>query len=142
MMRTVKLVAVVAMALFLVGPASAIDMCFQVHTYLFVMKSYKRPSKGKCRPLTGYEASTAVPHPATGTACLNATGDTLYVHWNAMLEESGSSVHLTSRTQLPYPSSSGGVTHFCTLRSPPFGNSCGNTAGPQSAFACQPAPLP
>ena len=140
-MWSIKRVGIVAAVLLYAGQASAVDMCFQVHTYLFVMKSYKRPLPGKCRPLTGYEASTAVPHPATGTVCLNAFGNTLYVHWNAMMEQSGA-VHLTSRTQLPYPSLTGGVTHFCTMRSPPFENSCGNTVSPQSAFPCDPAPLP
>jgi hypothetical protein len=136
-----RLFVIVGMVLLLVGPASAVDMCFQVSSYLFVMKSYKRPSKGKCRQLTGYEASTAVPHPATGTACLNAFGNALYVHWNAVLEEQGNApVAVSSRTYLPYPSLTSGYTHICTMEN--SGNLCGVTILPQSAFPCAPAPLP
>lgn len=139
-MRLWMKAGIVVTALLLAGQASAIDMCFQTGGgVLFVAKSYKRPSAGKCRPLTGYEGSQAKPHPATGTVCLNAYGTTLYVHWNVQLYDGYQDlVHYSSRTELPYPSLTNGTSTFTLVR--PSGTDDGYFNG--SAYRCEPAPLP
>lgn len=139
-MRTItRLVGAAAAVLFLAGPASAIDMCFQSDQYLFVARSYKRPSPGKCRPLTGYEGSTSAPYPATGTVCLNAFGTMLYVHWSSLIGGFGDQVAYSSRTEFPYPSLTGGTTY--SIAASASGND-DNIVPNKSAYPCQPAPLP
>jgi hypothetical protein len=138
-MWILKLVGSLVTALLLAGEASALDMCFQVgQGYLVVAKSYKKPAPGKCRALTGYEASTAIPHPATGTACLNAFGTKLYVYWN-FVHYDIENLQYSSRTELPYPSLTGGKSRY--MRVWPSGNFPGNSF-PNSAYPCVPAPLP
>ena len=139
-MRTMK-ISGIALAAFLVAvPASALDMCFPVGpNTVFVAKGYKRPSKGKCRPLTGYEGSGSTPHPATGTACLNAYGTTLYVHWNTVMYL-GDYRQFSSRTELPYPSLANGNSFSVTTLN--NGVTEVDYDPSESAFPCQPAPLP
>lgn len=142
MVVTLRMGALIA-ALSLAGPTWALDMCFEAQDFLFVAKSYKRPSRGKCRPLTGYEASTTIPHPASGTVCLNAAGNKLYAQWTAVLAESASiPSHLGVRTELPYPSLTGGRTAGCRLDNGSGSQSTCFTTAPQAAFPCVPAPLP
>ncbi|HZR81176.1 MAG TPA: hypothetical protein VFD92_08765 [Candidatus Binatia bacterium] len=138
-MWTTKLVGGVLAALLVADQASALDMCFQSGSgLLFVAKSYKRPGPGKCRPLTGYEASTAVPHPATGTVCLNAFGTLLYVHWSALIDD-GDGADYGVRTRLPYPSLTEGRSSWISTTS--SGTSSGVANG-VSAYRCEPAPMP
>ena len=139
-MGFIKVVGAATIGLLLAGPASAIDMCFEAgNGFIFVAKGFKRPPPGKCRSLAGYEASTAIPHPATGTACLNASGSKLYVYWSTMLDSGGftpSEFH--SRTEYPYPALIDGETtyHFVS----PSQNFYGNTL--TDGVRCVPAPLP
>jgi hypothetical protein len=119
-------------------PALAVDMCFETDDlHLFVVKSFKKPAKGQCKPLAGYDAGTTVANPATGTACLNSSGTVLYVHWTVM--DLFQNVAMSLRTQYPYPSLTGGRTEYCGVRN--TSTFC-DSAVNQSAFACQPAPLP
>ena len=89
-MRTglIKLGGIVVTILLFAGQASALNMCFGIgQSYLlFVVKGYRKPAPGKCQALAGYEASTAIPYPATGTACLNANSTKLYVYWNTVFQ--------------------------------------------------------
>jgi hypothetical protein len=137
-----KLVSIVVTVLLLAGQASAVDLCFQerpVASLLFVVKNYKKPPLGKCRTLAGYEASTAIPYPATGTACLNASGSKLYVHWSTTLFTTNVEHH-SSRMELPYPSLSNGNTLY--VRASHSGGTFGGQHLDSSAYPCVPAPLP
>lgn len=137
-MQTFVRAAIVGIALSIAGPASAVDMCFSATPVLFVAKSYKRPPIGKCRSIAGYEASTAIPHPATGTACLNASGTRLYVHWE-MLQVTGGEEELYSlRMDMPFPSMTGGFSSHVSVKL--AGNSFGGAGA--IAYPCNPAPLP
>jgi hypothetical protein len=139
-MWIVKIVGVVAIGGLLAGPASAVDMCFEAGSgTLFVVKSFRRPAPAKCRSLAGYEASTAIPHPATGTACLNASASKLYVYWSTMMDSGGfTPTEFHARTEFPYPSLTGGETtyHYRSSSQDLFGNTF------VSASRCDPAPLP
>jgi hypothetical protein len=66
--------------------AQALDMCFNTGLFPFqtiiVAKKYSKPSKGGCKPLTGFEGNANLGHRArlvSGTVCLNSAGDTLRV---------------------------------------------------------------
>lgn len=141
----IKLVGIVVTTLVLAGPASALDMCFQVKPsvigtpYLFVTKNYKKPAPSKCRTLAGYEASTAIPYPATGTACLNASSTTLYVYWNVVLNI-GPVLNFSAKTELPYPSLASGSTTVVSASS--SGVHTDGTSSGSAAYPCSPAPLP
>jgi hypothetical protein len=133
----IKRVGIVAAALSLAGPAAAADMCFQAGpTWIFVAKSYRKPAKGKCQELTGYEGSTATAFPAEGTACLNAAGTTLSVRWQAFLYDWRD---FNSLTTLPYPSLTGGYTQY--VANSPLGDIWGSI-NPNSAYPCDPLPIP
>jgi hypothetical protein len=142
-MWIIKLVSIVVTVLLLAGQASAVDMCFKEQPGefpLFVVKNYKKPAPGKCRALAGYEASTTIPYPATGTACLNASGSKLYVHWNYLFTTflQGSRQH-SSSMELPYPSLSNGGTYYVRVAS--GATESGHLVN-SSAYPCVPAPLP
>jgi len=144
-MRRMKIAGITLAALLVAGTASAVDMCFDTGSpglgYLLVVKSYKRPRPGRCNALTSaYEASTSVPYPAVGTACLNAFGNTLHVHWTTLRTNSGGyDEEVSVRTTLPYPSLAGGVTRYVTRAL--NGESAGG-AGQSAASRCEPAPIP
>lgn len=139
-MRILKVLGVVAVGLLFAGQASAVDMCFEAGDgNLFVVKGFKRPGPSKCRSVAGYEASTALPHPVVGTACLNANGSKLYVSWSLLRDTGGftpSEFH--ARTEYPFPSLTGGEATY-HLKSPTQ-DFYGNTI--VDAFRCDPAPIP
>src|SRR5690606_3401778 len=134
-MSAIKRAAIVVAAILIAGEASALDMCFEGGAQFFVAKSYRRPPKGTCRPLTGYEASTSVPFAANGTACLNVSGDTLYVQWVAIV---GAGRVFIVRMTLPHPSLTGGESLFSNIRE--TGTVVNVTGG--RAFKCKPPPIP
>lgn len=132
-MRIPKRSVVALLVVLLATPASAIDMCFANFLGpLFVVKGYRPPTRGKCRTWAAYEASTALPHPADATACLNAAGTKLYVHWSFLsfppLRQ------YTGRSELAYPGLTGSTAYIDS----------GGTTGSASVLGsrCTPAPIP
>ena len=98
--------------------AHALNFCFNpgstVRPSLAVAERFKRPARNSCSPINGFDLSaTPGPRLVTGTACLNAAGDTLRVAYT--LESFRVSPGLTSPNDplfvqmiLPYPSLVGG----------------------------------
>jgi hypothetical protein len=65
--------------------ANALNFCFNPGTLtnksLAVAERFKRPGKGSCSPIDGFDLATEATglQLVTGTACLNSTGDTMRV---------------------------------------------------------------
>jgi hypothetical protein len=131
---------------------SAADMCFPVcgpfpnqNGTLFVAKRYKRPAPGSCSALSGYEASTPIPYPGTGMACLNAAGNTLHVSYSIPVRDTpGLPDHYQQvfvKTDYPYPTLTGGIS--TTLTADSYGGvpeRCSDAGA--AAALCHPYPLP
>jgi len=81
----------IALALGLVissGSAHALNFCFNPGTSspddsLAVAEKFRKPAKGSCSPINGFDLVRSGPNaaPVTGTACLNSHGDTLAVSY-------------------------------------------------------------
>jgi hypothetical protein len=130
---------------------SAADMCFSVcpipadpHATFFVAKRYKRPAPGTCSALSGYEASTLVPYPGTGMACLNAAGNTLHVSYSIPVRDTlgfpGHFQQVMVKVDYPYPGLTGGSGQTLTLDSDGSTGTC--TSSGDAASLCHPGALP
>ena len=139
-MRFPKVAVPVVLALSVAAPVSAVDLCFEggFNDTLFVAKGYKRPPPGKCRSLAGYEASTPIPYPATGTACLSASGTKLYVNWN-YVKRNAPLYQFSTAIELPYPALSGGSAVYAVFRPD---STFFSGASLIDATRCNPAPIP
>ena len=155
-MRIITFVGILGLSLTLAGTGAAGDMCFDTGLFaqppgskcgaLIVAKKYKKPPAGGCRAVVGYEASTAVPYPASGTVCLNAAGTRLIAAFTIPLSKPTPDQpglpwqSMQVGMDLSYPSLSSGDADILgtQLASGTFGCSSGFA----SAAPCVPAPLP
>jgi hypothetical protein len=119
--------------------AHALNFCFNdgvadsIHDSLAVALKFHKPSKGTCSPITGFDIAFAEFRAVSGTACLNSSGDTLYVDYL-----------VTSRCcrteevdlSIPYPSLSGGDSNVTDIPAgtgiPDFGGVHANPCIPQA----------
>jgi hypothetical protein len=89
--------------------AHALDFCFDPgtsfpNTSSVVARSFKKPGRGRCTPVHGFDTGTSIPRRlVTGTACLNTAGDRLLVAYTVVSTDTLiGPQHAT--LSLPYPS--------------------------------------
>ena len=97
--------------------AHALNFCFNpgttIRQSLGVAENFREPLKNSCSPINGFDlVLTPGPRIITGTACLNATGDTLRVAY--MIHYWGTTTSGTTPLRhvnivLPYPALANGT---------------------------------
>jgi len=108
----------IALALGLVigsgSAAHALNFCFNPgtsfpNTSLAVAQGFKKPGRGKCSPIHGFDIGTSISRRlVTGTACLNTAGDRLLVAYTVVSTDIVvGPQHVT--LSLPYPALQGGI---------------------------------
>ena len=88
--RAIVAAAVLGLAIGAGRTAQAADFCFTGGLFAFAGKGFKVPSKGRCKPFTGWKSYviTDDSYLVTGTACTPVNGDD-FVDLNLVSQRSG-----------------------------------------------------
>lgn len=92
--------AIVALGLSVGSAAQAADFCFASGPSSFVGKGFKLPTKGRCKPFTGWKLAYGTwVYTVTGTACTDLSGD--FTDFNLISQVSGSLGAMLESIRLP-----------------------------------------
>ena len=98
--------------------AQAENFCFNpgtissVFTSLGVAEKFRKPKKGSCSPINGFDIAGIITRFISGTACLNSAGDTLRVAYLIHPSDQSGIILTPERhvsMSLPYPSLANGT---------------------------------
>lgn len=132
--RWTSAITLAAIALGTASVANAGDGCLTlsgaISPSVWVLKTFKAPGKGVCKPITGIRLT----FPFSGVACTNSTRDTLRLGftWYA----SGSTQHFAANIPLP-AESEGSYTQFIVSTV-----GVGSASGSASIAPCDPSKQP
>lgn len=138
-MKRVGIVTILSLAISVAAAtAYAGDFCitYGISNTVFVIRGFKPPSAGKCKPFTKGAHIAGLSGIAVGSACTNTVGDNLRVAWS-LTDPGGYSYN--GRFDIPYPSLTGGSSQYTASYAPNTVDAVGETV--TSAQPCA-TPVP